>query len=387
MSNYWDKFKSSLSGLKDLSAVGIVDIVSNGIAALFWLYIASALGAEKYGEISYFLAGASIASIIALLGAENTLTVYTAKNVRIQSSIYAIVMTSTSISSIVVFFILQKLEVSLLVIGYVVFALSISEILGRKLFQQYAKYVITQKILMVGLGIGLYYVLGNQGVILGIALSSFPYAYRIYKSFRKTRVDFTLIKPRISFMMTSYVTNLSDAFGGSIDKIIIAPMLGFMLLGNYQLGMQFLSILHILPSIVYKYILPHDASGNPNKRLKQLAILVSGGISALGFFVTPLLIPHIFPKYIEAVEIIQILSFSLVPSTVSLMYTSKFLGHEKNLFLFIGSIIYLASQTALIIVLGQVYGANGAAAAFDIAVCIHMIYFVGIDRFVKRVST
>lgn len=387
MSNYWDKFKSSLSGLKDLSAVGIVDVVSNGIGALFWLYIASALGAEKYGEISYFLAGASIASIIALLGAENTLTVYTAKNVRIQSSIYAIVMASTSISSIVVFFILQKLEVSLLVIGYVVFALSISEILGRKLFQQYAKYVITQKILMVGLGIGLYYVLGNQGVILGIALSSFPYAYRIYKSFRKIRVDFTLIKPRISFMMTSYVTNLSDAFGGSIDKIIIAPMLGFMLLGNYQLGMQFLSILHILPSIVYKYILPHDASGNPNKRLKQLAILVSGGISALGFFVAPLLIPHIFPKYIEAVEIIQILSFSLVPSTVSLMYTSKFLGHEKNLFLLIGSVIYLASQTSLIVVLGQIHGANGAAAAFDIAVCIHMIYFVGIDRFVKRAPT
>ena len=74
----------------DLTSISIATIVSNAIGAIFWLYMASVLGAEKYGELGYLIAFALIASTISLLGASNTIIVYTAKNVKIQSAIYLI---------------------------------------------------------------------------------------------------------------------------------------------------------------------------------------------------------------------------------------------------------------------------------------------------------
>ena len=79
MTNNWDKIRNISSGLKGLTTIGASDIVGNGISAVFWFYMASLLGAENYGQISYFLAIAGIASTISLTGAANTLTVYTQK--------------------------------------------------------------------------------------------------------------------------------------------------------------------------------------------------------------------------------------------------------------------------------------------------------------------
>ena len=42
---------------------------------------------------------------------------------------------------------------------------------------------------------------------------------------------------------------------GQIDKIIIAPLLGFTMLGNYSLGAQVIGMMLIFSRIVYKYIL------------------------------------------------------------------------------------------------------------------------------------
>ena len=44
-------------------------------------------------------------------------------------------------------------------------------------------------------------------------------------------------------------------FNGQIDKIIITPLLGFTLLGNYSLALQAINIMMIISSISYKYLL------------------------------------------------------------------------------------------------------------------------------------
>jgi O-antigen/teichoic acid export membrane protein len=237
--------------------------------------------------------------------------------------------------------------------------------------------------LTVGLSVGLYYLIGFQGIIIGIALSSFPYIIRIYQGFKDSKIDFKLLKPRFRFMMTSYLTYLSDAFGGSIDKLIIAPLLGFALLGNYHLGLQFLNVLGIIPAIVYKYVLPHDATGNPNKKLKKITVIISVIIAITSIIISPILVPIIFPKYTEAVGVIQIVSLSLIPSTISLMYMSRFLGNEKNKIILIGAIFYLGIQVVSIIILGSIFGTNGAAAALDISAVSHMIYYIIADKVVK----
>jgi O-antigen/teichoic acid export membrane protein len=375
----WDAV-GKIPGLRDVSTIGIVDISTNIISAIFWLFVASTLGAEKYGEISYFIAIASIASTAALLGTENIMTVLTAKKINAQSTIYFLVSISTLISSIIIFILFDSFEISLLVIAYVITGLALSDIIGRKFFLEYAKYIVITKILMVVFGVGFYYILGEKGVILGLAISSFPYFYRIYKSCKETKIDFNILRKRIKFVVTNYGISLGNMLAGSTDKLIIAPLLGFALLGNYQLGLQFLAMLNILPAIVYKYILPHDASGESSIKLKLFTILASGVIALVAFFYSPWVILQIFPKYLEAAEIIPILSLTIIPSTVILFYTSKFLGREDNFPIFIGSIMYLTMLVILIIILGKMFDLVGIAIAFIISVIIQMIYFIIIDK-------
>ena len=139
-------------------------------------------------------------------------------------------------------------------------------------------------------------------------------------------------------------------------------------------------MLNILPAIVYKYILPHDASGESSIKLKLFTILASGVIALVAFFYSPWVILQIFPKYLEAAEIIPILSLTIIPSTVILFYTSKFLGREDNFPIFIGSIMYLTMLVILIIILGKMFDLVGIAIAFIISVIIQMIYFIIIDK-------
>ena len=382
----WKKISDFIPNAKAVSTIGIVDITSNGIASIFWFYIASVLAPEEYGEISYIIAIAAIISTISLPGIQNALTVYGAKKVKIQSTLYLISLTLGSISSIIVFIIFSRFELSLLAIGYIIFNLVISDLLGRKLFPTYAKYIITNKILTVVLGIGLYYAIGVEGLIIGIALAAFPYFIRILKEFKVTKIDFSLVRPRLRFMITSYITQLTGNFSGSVDKLIIAPMLGFALLGNYHLGLQFIAIFMIIPSIIYKYTLPYDASGNPNKKLKRLSLISSCGIAALGIFVTPYVVPILFPQYLEVTEMIQILSISVIPSTLNLNYASKFLGQEKNKIVLGGSLVYLPIQIVTIIILGSMFGGIGIAIAYSISVTSETLFYVVMDQRIKEDS-
>ena len=62
-----------------------------------------------------------------------------------------------------------------------------------------------------------------------------------------------------------------------VDKIIIVPLIGFEIVGNYVLALQVVVILTILPTIIYKYTLPHDASGDDTKRVKMLTFICAVG--------------------------------------------------------------------------------------------------------------
>ena len=194
----------------------------------------------------------------------------------------------------------------------------------------------------------------------------------------------SIIKPHFGFMMNSYVLDLSRTFSGQTDKLIVAPMLGFALLGNYQLGIQFLSLLSLLPNIVYQYILPHDASGNPNKKLKKATILVSVFLAILGITLSPVVLPVLFPKFKESIEVIQIISLAIIPFSINLVYTSKFLGMGKSKVILVGSGIYLLVQILSIIFLGQLYGINGVGVALVLAATSESIYLIIIDQFIQK---
>jgi len=380
MREKFKRVKAVFTRFRGLATLGFGNITSAGISAIFWFYLASLLGAENYGQVSYLIAIASISSTISFLGAGNTIIVYTAKGEKVQSPIFFISIISSAVTLIAVFIIFSQIGVSLYILGYVIFSLSTSELLGKKLYGVYTKYLITQKILMTVFAISLYYFLGVGGVILGIALSFFPYSIRIYKSFKESKIDLRLIKSHFGFMMNSYVLDLSRTLSGSTDKLLISPMFGFAILGHYQLGIQFLSILSIIPSIVYQFILPEDSSGNSNHRLKKYTIIFSTILAFLGITLSPFILPALFPKFTDAIEVVQIVSLSIIPATINLIYISKFLGKGLSRIVLIGSGVFLSIQIASIFVLGQIYGVNGVATALLIATSTEAIFLMIMNR-------
>ena len=378
--------KEFFKKFKDLGIVGIGNITASLISGIFWFYFASLLGAEQYGEVSYYIAIAGVASTLAFLGLGNAIIVYTAKGQKIQPPIFIVGLISSVITLFAVFLIFSKIGMSLYILGFVIFSLATAEILGKKQYKNYSGYLITQKVLMVGFALFFYYYIGLEGVILGIALSFFPYIKRIYSSLKSDKINFSLIRPRIGFIINSYALDLSRTFSGYTDKLIIAPIFGFAILGNYQLGIQVLAILTILPGIVYQYILPRDSSGDSNKKLKKLTIGISVILAGLGFILAPIILPVFFPKFIEAIEVIQIVSISIIPSTINLMYISKFLGNELTKIVLLGSGIFLFVQIISILILGELLGVNGVAMALVLGASIEAIFLVTVNKVIYKLT-
>lgn len=370
---------------KGLTIIGIVSIVSAGISGIFWLYLASLVGTEHYGEISYYLAIAGIAIVISFLGAGNVLIVYTAKELKIQPSIYFIVIILSIIAAIALFFIIWNVYSSIFVIGNILFGLVTSELLGAKLYKKWAILQISQKIIMVPLSISLYYVLGVNGVILGMALSFFPLTViHVVNVFKERKIDFSLLRSKTGFITNSYAMDLARSLSSSADKIIVTPLFGFAILGNYHLGLQILSLLGIMPGVLYQYILPHDATGIKNKKLKTLAVIISFVFAVLSFILAPIIIPILFPKFTEAVQVIQVLSFHIIPATINLIFISEFLANEKSRIVLIGSVVFVTVQISMILILGKIFGINGVAAALVIAGIAEMTYLISIHLHKKR---
>lgn len=387
MDNDWNHFREKLIGLKGLGAIGFADIIGAGISAVFWLYIAAAIEPESYGEIHYFLGIAGIASYIALFGTQNTIVVYAAKNVKIQSTFYLISLIVGTISSLIIILVFYRIDAGIVIFGYIINTLAIGDLLGRKLYSNYSKYILTQKILTLVLGIGFFYVFGVEGIIYALALSYGAYIIRLYRVFSKIKIDFSLLRPRLGFIINNYTLQIVEGFGGQLDKVIIAPLLGFMLLGNYSLALQVVGILMIFPHIMFKYLLPHDSSGNPNKKLKKITVLVSICVTIASVTLSPHIIPTMFPKYLDVVVAIQIMSIAVIPSTISILYTSKFLGLEKSKFALLGSLISLITITLGIITLGNILGIVGVALSFLLSASFKVAFLASANRVITKQVT
>jgi O-antigen/teichoic acid export membrane protein len=160
--------------------------------------------------------------------------------------------------------------------------------------------------------------------------------------------------------------------------------LSFSILGNYALGLQIIAVLNMLPQIVYKFILPYDASGESNSKLKIITILSSIGLAVIGILLSPIIVPVIFPEFNESIMAIQIMSITVIPSSIALIFSSKFLGMEKSRYVLIGRIISLITILLGIITLGTNFGIIGLALSFLIANSFDAIFLFISNYYLKN---
>ena len=365
--NFWNNLRQRLVEVKGLGFIGFGDITGVVISSIFWFYLASVIEPHEYGDIHFFLSIAAIGSSIALFGTQDSITVLTAKGHKIQSGLNVISLGISSITSLCLIIFFQRIDVGIIVIAYVINTLSIGDLLGKKQFFKYSQYNILQKILTLVLGIGFLYAFGPTGIIYALAISYAGYLIRIIKTFQEVPINFKLIKEKSNFLSHNYIVYLAGSFGGQLDKIIIVPLLGSAVLGNYSLAIQVITVFTMFTTILFKFLLPQESSGIQNKFLIQIVIIISIIVSVLGIFLSPLVIPNFFPKYVDVGIAIQIMSLSIIPITISTICTSRLLSKEKSKLVLIGNLIGLIIIILGILTLGSMYGTIGIAMSFTLS--------------------
>ena len=371
----WKSIKQ-IKGLRSISQIGAATAGGNAIAAFFWIYMADLMGQEDYGELGYLLSIAAIASTISIVGGQWTMSVYTAKGVRIESSLYFISIITSTVTAIVLYFLFENVGIGVYVIGVVIFNLFVAEILGKKRYKTYSKIFFLQKIILVILAILLYYILGAEGVLLAYGISFLVFTSRIISTLRNHEFNFGLLRQRFKFWMFNYIIQLSNSARAQIDILLIGPLFGFTLVGNYFLGLQVVGLFLILPLIIFKYTLPQDSSGSSTKQIKIIAIVASIGFALLGIFVAPEVILFALPEYADTVELIPLLSLAIIPRTVTTVLMSGFLGKENNMHLLVGNLIAFSIVVLGILYLPEYFDIVGLAIAYVLSVTIQTIYLL-----------
>ena len=365
----------NIKGLKDISTIGVASIAGSGIAAIFWIYLAALMGAENYGELAFYISIASVATSISFIGGPAAITVLVAKKIKIESTIYFLSITASIISGIVLYIAFTNIGLSIYVLGAVIYNLSVSELLGRKRYREYSIYFTLQKILFVILALVLYYVIGPEGVLIGIGLSFMPFLIQIYSGFRNHSISFQLLKTKWKFVTNNFFIDLSVVLNNQVDRLIIGPMFGFVILGNYYLAIQVLMVLTLVPEIVRKYTIPEDSSGVNTTKIKIITVGFSFVLAAIGILVVPQILPIFFSEYNESVELIPLISLTIIPATISGLYNSKFLAHEKSNYVVIINIVSTIVLISGVFILGQFLGVIGLAYSFLLSNIVKAVFY------------
>ena len=365
-----------MKGIKGILSLSVGDYGGAIIVSAFWFLLAFLISPEEYGEIHYFIGIAGLAFSISLLTTQETIVVYTAKNVKLAPTLFLISLIAGGIAAVVITSLFSRVDSSFLLLGFIVNDLAIGYIVGKKLFTKYPKYFLLQKSLTFVLGISFFYLFGVEGIIFAIALSYGHFLFIIAKVFRKSSIDFSLLKKHRGFIGNNYFMNVSGAVRSHIDKIIIVPLIGFEILGNYALALQIYAVLMIFSNIIYRYALPHDASGTSTRKIKLIGLSYAVGVSMLGFTILPMIVPQIFEKFNDIGPAIQIISLAIIPTTIGLFYTSQILGREKSSVILASRILGSISIIAMLVVLAPLYGMVGAASAFVLSALVGCVFLV-----------
>lgn len=371
---------------KGLTAIGSSEIIGTSATALFWFFLASIIPPEQYGEIFFYLGIASIVSAIVLFGNKNTITVFISKNIQLQNTLYIIALSGTFVASLTVIIVFFRIDVGFVLVGYVFNSLALGELLGKKSFSFHAKNVLLQKFLVVILGISFFYIFGIDGILYAIGLSYSAYVILVFKSLNRTPLNLSLLKQHIGFVSNNYSVGLLQITKSQIDKIIIPMIISFSILGHYALAIQIMTAMNLFSNIIFKFILPYDASGEPNTKIKFLTIIISIIIAISGIIFTPIVLPLLFPAYIDAILAIQIMSITVIPTSITFIFTSQFLGMEKSRYVMLGKFFSMIVITVGMIILGSLYGLQGLAISYLAANSVDAISLVISNQYEKNKS-
>jgi len=381
--NFFNKLLRLIGLDKGLVSVAGGNAIASITGAVFWLFVAALMSKEEYGQLNYFLSAAFLFSNLSLLGLGTTVTTFLSKGdeaVKYQANL--LVLFSNCVVFVLLLIFINHLSVVLLLIGISFFGMSQAEYLGNRNYKKYSYIVVGQRLVNVPLSLSLFFIAGIDGVITGYAISTLLFSYNFFKSFKGIKLQFTSLRVKLPFMLHSYSLGISSTVANNVDKLLIAPLFGFGLLGLYQIGFQFLTFLSIIPSSLFQFLLPQEAAKIQQKKVVLKGITVAVIFSISLFIAIPAIITLIFPHFKESVEVSQIMILGIIPMTISVIMYSRLFGGEKSKAVLVSSSVRVSTLLILIYFLGKIYGLVGLGFAILISLSLECITILIISKFV-----
>lgn len=360
------------NSFRNFSYVGIGRVTAIVLQAIFYLLFASLLGPESYGRLSVIIALAGTFSVFSRFGLSLTLQVYKAKkNEKLSDQINTLFVITTSTAALILLTI--DVFAAVLCIGVSFFSMNMANLLGLRQYKKFMLNLIVKSVLTIIIPVLLYFVLEIPGIVLGMAVGNFigsvPY-------FRKLKItSFFDLKNKYKVIIHNFGVDASESLPIMVDKLLIAPLFGFFIVGVYQFNLQIFYAIGVLPGILFHFILSEESSGITHKKISYLVILVSIAAVATTIFLAPFFVNEFFPKYSEGIFSLQILVLSVIPYSISLIYYAKLMAKESTRIGF-SAIVRVGSLLVLIMVLGQLYGLVGLSLAFLLSIIINTVFLV-----------
>ena len=375
---------SSKRKLKDILSLGSANLVTGIIFGLFWMFLASILTKSEYGELGYLMSIVNISAVLALLGLGITVVVYEPK----KENIFPASVIITTIAAIVVgitsYVFTQNFIISLFIIGLTIFSMTIAGLDSKKRFVDHGKNIILRSTISIISAIILYQFFDLNGILLGYLVATLVCVKDLYSLLKNKNLEFSLLKPKIGFSLKMLTIRLSRIFFRWGDKTLIGAMFGFSFLGNYHFAAQYLFLLEAVPRSIGRFLLPYEAEGEKNTSIKIFSVAISVIIAIVSIFVIPIGVNTFVPHFIDSILPMQILSFAVIPLSISSIQQAEFLGMENANIVLWGSISHAVLYLVLIILLGQSFGLVGVSIGLLVTTISRTIFNLILGNHLKK---
>jgi len=357
------------SSIRNFSYLTVGQVTATIFHALFYIGFATILDPEVYGEMVYWIAIAGFASVIARFGMPYSVTVYQAKEkTSLVNQVNTFVIISSSIAALVLIPI--NIFAAFLSLGLSIFYMNQHNLLGLKKYKRLSTALIIRSGLFISLPILFFYVFDTAGILLGLIFANIIPSFDYLKLITKNVNSFHDLKQNFKVLINNFAVDLSTILPGTIDKLIIVPILGFAMVGYYQFNLQILTALSILPILVHGYLLTEESSKKIHNNLIYFVIIGTIILIISTIILSPYIIETFFPKFIDGVFSLQILSITLLPMSVGYMLKAK-LQAEESIYVGYSLLIQISSLVVLLYFLGITYNLFGLSIAILISNILH----------------
>ena len=368
--------------------------IGEALGAIMWMVLALLLVPGEYGYVSYLISMAMLASFITPFGLTITITTYYPKERKkrlIGESYFFALLTSFGAAVILTglgWLLSSPLDgalTGLIVICISLFWMATYTELGRRRYWDFMWVYIVAKSLGIFLSIGLYFMFGLPGVILGYSLAHLMPSLR------------PLGRPRISFRFGEIKKHLNFtymAFGGEVakgliswlDKVVIGIFFGAAMLGIYQISFQIFALILFIPTTLFLYLLPEKSIRAETKKIETIGILLSAALALAAFAFAPILIPRILPRFAESVVLIQIMAFAAIPAAIGGVEAAKLYAKEKSGAVLVSRILATLGGLISLIILGGYFGSVGLAASMILLQTILAATLYAFRRNIQKIT-